>query len=156
MSDFYQSRNTASGLLKTRRRGCGTAANDSTRALLPANEAGVCSPSAAFAAVDLPAQLARQGRLDPQASGSALPLHPRHFLSPFSLQSPFSYSAHHHLLSKSVDFARKANDFSLIKGFLHLSFCLQEHKGNSCLHHYGRQHLAESTTFTAFPEIYHL
>lgn len=111
-------RNNASVLLKTRRRGCGIAASDSTRALLPANKARIWSPSAALAAVYLHAQLAPQGCRDPQASGSALSLHlhPRHFLSSFSSHLSL-YSTHHHLLSASETVPKKANGFSLIKGF---------------------------------------
>lgn len=37
------------------------------------------------------------------------------------LQSPFPYSAHHHLLSRSGAIPKAANDFSLINGFLRLS-----------------------------------
>lgn len=43
----------------------------------------------------------------------------RHFLS--LLQSPFPYSAHHHLLSRSGAIPKAANEFSPINGFLHLS-----------------------------------
>lgn len=54
----------------------------------------------------------------PRASGSApsLHLHPRHFLSSFSSHLSL-YSTHHHLLSTSGAVPKKANGFSLIKGF---------------------------------------
>ena len=119
--DFYYSRNNALVLLKPRRRGTGTAVSDSTRALLQANGAGVCSPCAAFAfaAERLPAQLASQGRQDPQASGSALSLHLPPQQLPLPLPSlPSHLSLIHHITTPSLksNLPKKAGDFSLVRG----------------------------------------
>ena len=126
MSDFCDSdysRNNALVLLKPRRRGSGTAVSDSTRALLQADGAGVCSPCAAFAfafaAERLPAQLASQGRQDPQASGSALSLH----LPPQQLPLPLPTLPSHHYHNQHLttptqksNHPKKAGDFSLVRG----------------------------------------
>lgn len=138
MSDFYSSRNNASVLLKTRRRGRGTAESDSTSALLPANKAGVCSPSAAFAAANLPAQLAPQGRQDPQASGSALSLHLPPQQLPVPFLSPVTFPFIHLIPTSSPEVKHLPGDFSLIRAFNFVILSPRTlNKRNSCLYYYA-------------------
>ena len=158
-SDFYYSRNNALVLLKTRRRGSGTAVSDSTRALLQANGAGVCSPCAAFAfaAERLPAQLASQGRQDPQASGSALSLHLPPQQLPLPLPSlPSHLSLIHHITTPSLEVkpSKEGWWFLISEGRLDLSFRPKNTKQKKPLPSlFWRQHLAQFTTFTAFPDV---
>lgn len=161
MSDFYTAETMLRFFLKL---GGGAAAP--WRAAPPVLPSRQMRPGSAARSALAAAELQAQPRAprSPRPPGQRIcPFPPPPALatsSPLSLFSHlFLYSPHHRLSSRSWALPKKAEDFSLVRVLSHLSFCPNQMntEQKEPLPPLGwRQRLAQSATFIAFPDIYHL